>query len=122
MRGRMVETSERGITLSRGLAWTIATGLTVGAFSVGGLLTAISSTASEGVRAVGELQAAVEANQRDRAAEMLAITGRVTSLENAAAGRDVHLQTLLQAVGELRSDSRETQRLLRELISRQAGR
>jgi uncharacterized coiled-coil protein SlyX len=118
----MVELSERGITLTKGLAWSIVSGAVAVAFGGGVLLTTINATATQAVEGLGALQGAVEEEQRDRAAEMLAITGRVTSLENAAAGRDVHLQTLLQAVGELRSDSRETQRLLRELISRQAGR
>lgn len=108
----MIENSDRGITLNKGLAWTIVSGLVAAGIWVG----IQTATLSAGI---GELQGdlnsaiavqATEAARRDQLAE------RVRGLETKSAARDASYQHLSRNLQELKSQLTDNNRLLREIL------
>lgn len=101
----MIENSDRGITLNKGLAWTVGTGL-IGAGLYVGLTIAQLTTSLD--------------NQNDQISEGRAsraqIELRVRVLENSAAGTEVQFRNLSEGLDEVKSAQRETNALLRQLV------
>lgn len=101
----MIENSDRGITLNKGLAWTVGSGL-IGAglyvgLNIAGLTTALGAQNDQ----------ILEARQSRIGIEM-----RVRALENSAAGTAVQFQNLSAGLDEVKSAQRETNTLLRQLV------
>ena len=101
----MIENSDRGITLNKGLAWTVGTGL-IGAGLYVGLTIAGLTTALD--------------NQNEQILEgrqsRIGIELRVRALENRAAGTEVQFQNLSSGLEEVKAAQRETNALLRQLV------
>mgnify|MGYP007087656129 CR=1 FL=1 len=101
----MIENSDRGVTLNKGLAWTIGTGL-IGA----GLYVGLT---------IANLTSALD-NQNDQITEAresrVSIELRVRALENSAAGTEVQFRNLSAGLDEVKAAQRETNALLRQLV------
>jgi len=101
----MIENSDRGITLNKGLAWTVGTGL-IGAGLYVGLTIANLTSAMD--------------NQNDQISEArdsrANIEVRVRALENGAAGTAVQFRNLSSGLEEVKAAQRETNTLLRQLV------
>lgn len=101
----MIENSDRGITLNKGLAWTVGTGL-IGTGLYVGLTIASLTTALD--------------SQNDQIREArdsrTHIEGRVRALENGAAGTAVQFRNLSSGLEEVKAAQRETNALLRQLV------
>ena len=101
----VIEHSDRGITLNKGLAWTVGTGL-IGAGVYVGLTIASLTVALD--------------NQNSQISEARSsrahIELRVRTLENSAAGSEVQFRNLSNALEEVKEAQRETNSLLRQLV------
>jgi hypothetical protein len=108
----MIENSDRGLTINKGLAWTMVSGLVVAGVWVG----VQTTTLSTGIKTLqGDLtdaiqSQAVEENRRD------ALAARVRALETKSAARDASFQHLSRSLQEMKSQLSENNRLLRELL------
>lgn len=108
----MIENSDRGLTINKGLAWTIVSGLVAAGIWVG----IQTATLSSGIDALqGDLSAAiqsqaVEANRRDQ------LAARVRNLEAKGAARDASFEHLSSSLQELKTQMSENNRLLREML------
>ncbi len=101
----MIENSDRGITLNKGLAWTIGCGLIAAGLYVG--------------MTIADLTASLE-SQNDQISEArqsrAGIELRVRVLENSAAGTEVQFRNLSSGLEEVKEAQRETNTLLRQLV------
>lgn len=102
----MIENSDRGITLNKGLAWTILMALVSGVWWGGATITRLQSD-------VQSLTAAVS----ERRSENGGLEGRVRALENGSSRTDAQLDSLGQALSEIRAEQRATNDLLRRLVA-----
>ena len=108
----MIENSDRGLTINKGLAWTIVSGLVAAGIWVG----IQTATLSSGIEALqDDLTAAiqsqvVEENRRD------ALAARVRSLEAKSAARDASYDHLSRSLNDLKTKLSENNRLLREML------
>ncbi|MCF7725792.1 hypothetical protein [Sulfitobacter sp. M22] len=101
----IIENSDRGITLNKGLAWTVGTGL-IGAGLYVGLTIASLTTAVD-----NQNEQISEARQSRNGIEL-----RVRVLENTAAGTEVQFRNLSSGLEEVKAAQRETNTLLRQLV------
>lgn len=101
----VIENSDRGITLNKGLAWTVGTGL-IGAGVYVGITIASLTTALD-----SQNDQISEARQSRSGIEM-----RVRVLENNAAGSEVQFRNLSSGLEEVKAAQRETNALLRQLV------
>lgn len=101
----MIENSDRGITLNKGLAWTVSTGLIGAGLYVGLTIAHLTATLD---------------NQNDQISEArdsrTNIEVRVRALENGAAGTAVQFRNLSSGLEEVKVAQRETNALLRQLV------
>lgn len=102
----MIENSDRGITLNKSLAWTMAGGLIGAGLYVGLQIATLSSGLDEMARSSVEAR-----NSRAQ------IEGRVRVLENGAAQSRVQFDALYQSLQEIKTDQRESNELLRQLLN-----
>lgn len=112
--GKVIENSDRGLTINKGLAWTVLSALVLAGVWVG----TQTATMSSGIRELqGDLdqavsQVTVEADKRDR------LAARVRSLEAKSAARDASYAHLSRGMQDLQSQLGENNRLLRQLLQR----
>lgn len=108
----MIENSDRGLTINKGLAWTIVSGLVAAGIWVG----IQTATLSSGIDALqGDLKDAiqsqtVETNRRDQ------LAARVRTLEAKSAARDASYAHLSRSLQEMKTQLSENNRLLREML------
>lgn len=113
---RVIENSDRGITLNKQLAWT--------------MLVALISMVWWGATTINNLQRSIEvlttALQENRVlitAEQVSVNiveERVRNLEMGAGRLDARLEALSQSLDEVKASQRETNALLRELQKERA--
>lgn len=101
----MIENSDRGITLAKPLAWSMLVSV-VGAVWYGGSTVASLSQSTQGV--ITALAAMQSASAQ--------VEGRVRALENNASRQDARFDGLKQSLDEVKSQQRETNDLLREIL------
>lgn len=101
----MIENSDRGITLAKPLAWTMLVSV-VGAVWYGGSTVASLSQSTQGV--ITALAAMQSASAQ--------VEGRVRALENNASRQDARFDGLKQSLDEVKSQQRETNDLLRQIL------
>lgn len=102
----MIENSDRGITLNKGLAWTILMALVSSVWWGGATITRLQSD-------VQSLTAAVS----ERRSENGGLEGRVRTLETGSSRTGAQLEAMGQALGEIRAEQRATNDLLRRLVA-----
>lgn len=102
----MIESSDRGITLNKGLAWTILMALVSGVWWGGATITRLQSD-------VQGLTAAIS----ERRSENGGLESRVRTLENGATRLDAKLEGVARTLDELRDEQRATNELLRRLLA-----
>lgn len=108
---QMIENSDRGITLNKGLAWTIASALVIGGLWVGTTVTSLqSATASLNATLIDMKSDFAVADQKDTAIE-----NRIRSLETGATRIDVQFGNLARSLEDVKGELRETNELLRQL-------
>jgi len=105
VRRQMIENSDRGVTLNKSLAWTIGCGL-IGAGLYAGLNMATLTTRLDDVSS----RSAMATQDRSQ------IEVRVRLLENAQSQSTARFESLFQSLQELKTDQRESNRLLRQLL------
>lgn len=120
--GKMIENSDRGITLNKPLAWTMAVAIVSCVWFGGVTIQRLQSTAEHLASAVSELQgdiaseraqAEIRDNGRRAQAEML--EQRIRTLETSSARQGVQFDTLKASIDEMKLQLRELTELLRDL-------
>ena len=101
----MIENSDRGITLNKGLAWTILMALVSGVWWGGATITRLQSD-------VQSLTAAVS----ERRSENGGLEGRVRALESGSSRAGAQLEALSRSMDEMRAEQRATNDLLRRIL------
>lgn len=102
----MIENSDRGITLNKGLAWTILMALVSSVWWGGATITRLQSDVQGLTSAISE-----------RRTENGGLESRVRALENGSSRTDAQLDALGQALSEIRAEQRATNDLLRRLVA-----
>jgi septal ring factor EnvC (AmiA/AmiB activator) len=112
--GKVIENSDRGLTINKGLAWTIVTALVAAGVWVGTQTATMSSGIDDLSDELDKLSAQIssEAGKRDQ----LAI--RVRNLENKNAARDANYSHFSKRMQDVQTQLSENNRLLRELLQR----
>jgi hypothetical protein len=101
-----IENSDRGITINKGLAWTMATGLVGVGFYVGVQLASITTKMDEMGRA-----------SSDAAVSRASMEIRIRTLENTMTQTRTQYETLYQSLQEIKADQRESTGLLRRILN-----
>lgn len=101
----MIENSDRGITLTKPLAWSILVSV-VGAVWFGGSTVASLSQSTQSVIAT---MSAMQATSTQ-------VEVRVRALENNASRQDARFEGLKQSLDEVKDGQRETNALLRQMM------
>lgn len=107
----MIENSDRGITLNKSLAWTMAVGFVAGGIYLGTNLASLTAATQNLSAALIETRAAV-AEERQSVAR---IETRVRTLENNASRTGAEFDALRRSLDEVKEAQRETNVLLRQL-------
>lgn len=106
-----IENSDRGITLNKSLAWTLASALALGGMWVGTNVTKLAASTDALALALTRAEATASS---DRAAA-IAVEARVRALENLTTRQDARFDALNKSLDELKDAQRETNTLLRKM-------
>lgn len=101
-----IENSDRGLTINKSLAWTMACGL----IGVGLYLGTGMATLSSGL---SQIQEATDAASTAR----LSLEVRVRALENESARSVARFEGFSRSLDEIKDDQKENNRLLRALLN-----
>ena len=101
-----IENSDRGITLNKSLAWTMAVGLITGSIWLGGNMASVSARMDQfaEVSSIGF-------------SERAELEIRVRALENSMAQSRVQFEAIYGAIQDLKTDQREITNLLRQIVN-----
>lgn len=93
----MIDNTERGVTLSRSLAWTMATGLVAAGLWTGAQIASLRAETEQATEALAEMRqvVATEAMRRDTLAE------RLRAAETGIARQDERLALILSKLTEV---------------------
>ena len=110
----MIETSDRGITINKALAWTMLVSVAGLIWWGGGTLASLQGAADRLIMALTETREMIVVERASSAQ----LEARVRALETSAARQDTRFDALSVSINELKSQARETNTLLRELAQR----
>ena len=110
----MIESTERGITINKALAWTMLVSVAGLIWWGGGTLASLQNAADRLTVALTETREMIMAERASSAQ----LEARVRVLENSATRQDVRFDALSLSINELKQQARETNTLLRELAQR----
>ena len=110
----MIETSDRGITINKALAWTRLVSVAGLIWWGGGTLASLQGAADRLTMALTETREMIVVERASSAQ----LEARVRALETSAARHDTRFDALSVSINELKSQARETNTLLRELAQR----
>lgn len=102
---QMIENSDRGVTLNKGLAWSILTALVAAVWWGGATITRLQVDVQALVTAVGE-----------RRQENGGLESRVRTLEAGSSRSAAQLEALNRTLDEVRAEQRSTNDLLRRIL------
>ena len=114
MAENMTETTERGISINKALAWTMLVSVTGLIWWGGGTLASMQGAADRLTSALTETREMIVAERANSAQ----LEARVRALENSATRQDTRFDALALSIIELKQKARETNTLLRELAQR----
>lgn len=101
-----IENSDRGITLNKGLAWSMACGMIGAGLWVGIQLASVTTKIDT-----------MSSASSEAAAARMSLEVRIRALENAATQTRVQFETLYQTMQEIKEDQRESNDLLRRILN-----
>ena len=110
----MIENSDRGITLNKGLAWTIVSALVAGSIWLG----TQTATATNGIEG---LEGQLEEVKDDTKSQIIDIKNRVRSLEGQSNRQAVASSHVNSELDEVQRQLRENNQLLRRLLQQSQG-
>ena len=110
----MADTTDRGITINRTLAWTMLVSLTGLIWWGGGTLASLQGAAERLTAALMETREMILVERASSAQ----LEARVRVLETSAARQDVRFDALSASIDELKQQARQTNDLLRDLTQR----
>ena len=110
----MIENNERGITITKALAWTMLVSVAGLIWWGGGTLASLQGAADRLTSALTETREMIMAERASSAQ----LEARVRVLENSATRQDTRFDALSLSINELKQQARETNALLRELAQR----
>ena len=110
----MIESTDRGITIHKALAWTMLVTVAGLIWWGGGTLASLQGAADRLTTALMETREMILAERASTAQ----LEARVRALENSATRQDVRFDALSVSIDELKQQARETNTLLRELAER----
>ena len=110
----MTETTERGITINKALAWTILVSVIGLIWWGGGTRASLQGAADRLTSALTDTREMIMAERASSAQ----LEARVRVLENSATRQDVRFDALSLSINELKLQAREANTLLRELAQR----
>lgn len=110
----MIDSTDRGITINKALAWTMLVTVAGLLWWGGGTLASLQGAADRLTSALMETREMIVVERASTAQ----LEARVRALENSATRQDVRFDALSVSINELKSQARETNTLLRELAER----
>lgn len=110
----MIDSTDRGITINKALAWTMLVTVAGLIWWGGGTLASLQGAADRLTTALMETREMIVVERASTAQ----LEARVRALENSATRQDVRFDALSVSINELKSQARETNTLLRELAER----
>lgn len=110
----MIDSTDRGITINKALAWTMLVTVACLIWWGGGTLASLQGAADRLTSALMETREMIVVERASTAQ----LEARVRALENSATRQDVRFDALSVSINELKSQARETNTLLRELAAR----
>jgi hypothetical protein len=115
MSGKMIENSDRGITLNKSLAWTISVTFLAGAFWVGVQVT----NATNGIETLGvslkDMRSDATMRQEVERQRSIEVDARLRALETTRAADANEISALRRDLTDFRSELREAVSVLRSL-------
>lgn len=108
---RLIENSDRGITLNKQLAWTMLVALIGAVWWGGSTVTGLQSSTNNLVLAVGETRALIAAERQ----AATALEARIRSLETTSTRQDARFDALSRSLDEMKASLRETNSMLRQI-------
>jgi len=93
----MIENSDRGITLNKSLAWTVASALVIAGLWVGGQVASLRGETEVLSQAINSLRVNINAAE----ARQTALTVRVRATETSLARQDERLSLILSALNKI---------------------
>ena len=97
----MIESGERGLTLTRNLAWTIASALVAAGLWVGMQVATLRGDTLQLTRAIDTLRAELSAEITASEAREGALAARVRANETSLARQDERLSLILSAINKI---------------------
>ena len=110
----MTETTERGITINKALAWTMLVSVIGLIWWGGGTLASLQGAEDRLTSALTDTREMIMAERASSAQ----LEARVRALENSATRQDTRFDALSLSINELKLQAREANTLLRELAQR----
>lgn len=110
---RLIENSDRGITLNKQLAWTMLAALVGTVWWGGSTVTGLQKSTENLVQAVGETRALIAAERQASAA----LEARIRALETTSTRQDARFDALSRSVEEIKVSVRESNALLRKITA-----
>lgn len=115
MNNRIIENSDRGITLNKSLAWTIAITFLAGAFWVGVQVTNASNGIHSLSESIQDLRAEATIRQEADRKQRIEVDLRLRSLETTRAADASEITALRRDLTDFRTELRETISVLRNM-------
>lgn len=119
----MIENSDRGITLNKGLAWTMLVAIVTAVFwggrTVQGLVSsneAITAAVQEQKASIAVVAASQNESQGEARRERSGLDSRIRTLESGQARGAAQYDSLSRSLDELKQSQREANELLRQLM------
>lgn len=117
MAGRpMIENSDRGITLNKQLAWTLACALVAGGIWVGTTITGLQAAQAALTSALEDIRSLVASDRQTAVQQDGQIEQRVRLIENTISRQDAQFTAFAQSLEEVKAAQREANELLRQLV------
>ena len=114
----MIENSDRGITMNKQLAWAIATSLSIGGFWIGTTVMGLQVTTARFSADLVDSRAAISADIATEKQAAMVLEARVRTLEVSTTRQDARYDALSRSLDELKSQQRETNDLLRQMMTK----
>lgn len=114
----MIENSDRGITMNKQLAWSILLAVVGGGMWLGSTVAGLQATTSRFSMDLSESRLQITADNAAEKQAAMVLETRVRTLEVSATRQDARFDALSRSLDELKSQQRETNDLLRQIMTK----